>query len=126
MSEVNKDLLRVLRVDIDTALKVVTQKHGITFNAGKCTYDPRHGNLTFQVEGVAAGGIDRDGARYELLRQSHPQLPPLKSTFNYRSKTHQIVGANSTGTKVLTRSGGDGYQFHVEVVERLCRKERDQ
>ena len=122
MSTINKDFLRDLRVDIEAALKSVAKKHEISLETGRCTFDPSSGNFTMKVEGVAKGGIDKRGALYESLRQLRPTLPKLRSKFDYNGKQHEIVGANTTGTKIITKCGDAGYQFPIDAIERLCGK----
>lgn len=122
MPTINKDFLRDLRVDIDTALMAVAKNHEISLKAGQCTFDPSSGNFTFKLEGVAKGGLDKRGALYQDLRRLRPTLPELRSTFVYNGKQHEIVGANTTGSKVIVKCGDKGYQFPVDVIERLCAK----
>ena len=71
---------------------------------------------------MASGGIGKQGALYVSLRKMRPKLPALKSTFVYDGKTHQIVGANRTGTKVFTKCGDKEFQVAVDLVERLAQK----
>lgn len=120
MPTINKDFLRDIRVDIDTALTAVAKKHEISLTAGHCTFDPSSGNFTFKLEGVTKGGLDKSGALYQDLRRLRPTLPELRSTFVYNGKQHEVVGANTTGTKVIAKCGDKRYQFPVDAVERLC------
>lgn len=122
MSELNLDLIKKLRFDIDKALGEVGRMHEVTLKTAKCEYDLAFKNFTFQLEGVAKGGVDRDGARYLSLRLKRPTLPPLRSTFVNRGKTHEIVGASKTGSKILTKCDGQSYEVAVATVERLCSK----
>lgn len=120
--ELDRDLIQRLRVDIDAALEKVAKQHGVSLKAGYCSFDPTSGNFTFKLEGVAKGGVDKAGALYNSLLKFKPELPPLLSEFEYDSKTHQIVGANTTGTKIITKCGEKRFQFPVDAVERLCKK----
>lgn len=122
MSALNKDFLRELRADLDAALDVLAKKHEITLKAGHCTFDPWGGNFTFKLEGTAKGGVDKAGTMYNMLQRIRPKLPALHSTFVYDGKTHEIVGANSTRSKIITNCGGKGYQFPIDAVESLCAK----
>lgn len=122
MSALNKTLLRELRADIDSALDVIAQKHQVTLKTVHCTLDTLNGNFTFKLEGFAKGGVDKAGAMYNMLQRIRQKLPALNSTFEYDGKTHEIVGANSTRSKVFTKCGSKGYQFPTDAVERLCAK----
>ena len=122
MSEFNLDIVKKLRFDIDKALGEVGKMHEVTLKTTKCEYDLAAKNFTFQLEGVAQGGVDKDGARYLSLRLMRPTLPPLSSTFVNRGKTHEIVGANKTGSKILTTCDGKSYEVAVATVESLCSK----
>jgi Domain of unknown function (DUF4259) len=120
MSEINQTFLKELRVDIDTALDKVAKKHRITLKTGHCTFNPSAGNFSFKVEGVGKGGVNKHAALYISLQKLRPNLPPLHTLFTYNGKPHEIVGSNTTGTKVIAECGDKRFQFPVDAVERLC------
>lgn len=121
---IDRNTLRTLRTEIDKALAVVALKNGLTrLAAGSCTFDPSSGNFTFKVEGVASGGTDRAGALYNSIREFDKELPPLGHAFIYQDTRYEIIGANTTGTKVRLRRGdGKTFQFKTDLLKAFIAK----
>jgi hypothetical protein len=61
-TQISKDLLRVLRADIDAALKAVGEKHGVELVTGNASFTPF--NATFKLE-VRAKNADGEAVRKE-------------------------------------------------------------
>lgn len=113
------ETLKRIRPEIDAALAVIAKKYGIEKLAlGKGTYD-NSGSFSFKLEGVMAGGLSVEAQMYEAIRE-YEGLPPLGSHFDSAGTTHTIIGANRTGTKVLTTAfTGKKYLFTVMGVKRI-------
>lgn len=121
---ITKEVLQAVRADMDKALAEIGARHGLTqLKSGKCVYDPRSGNFTIKVEGVAEGGADKDAARYDQIRGLFPGLPERGTEFTYGGEKYAVSGANSTGSKVLAKRNRDGrvYQFPRDAVVKLCK-----
>jgi len=119
---VDKSLLEAVRKATDAALVAVAQAHGLkSLSCGKCVYDPRAGNFTFKLEGIAEGALDKDAARYDQMAELL-SLPPLGSSFRHSGKVHKTVGLNTTGTKVITeRDDGKRFIWPVDTCKALCK-----
>lgn len=113
-----KQKLPAIRASIDAALIAVAKEHGLqSLAAGKCTYDPA-GNFTFKVDGVVAGGLNREAVAYDQMRELLG-LPTLGTTFTYKGETSKIVGLNSTATKVITEKGGQRFIWPVDSIKKI-------
>jgi hypothetical protein len=116
MSKVNESDLDQIRAQIESALAPLS-KTGLTLKVGHCKFDRQNGNFTFNLEGLVQGGLTKEEGAYETLRSVRPKLPPLHSTFLLEGKTFEIVGANTTLTKVNAKSNDKRYTVTIEAVE---------
>jgi hypothetical protein len=125
MAQISKELLRALRVDIDAALADVAKKHGLQqLHAGSCTYDPA-GAFTFKLEGVAEGGVDKNGGRY-INEYKMLGLPPLGTTFKQRSGMFTIAGLTGGGKVIAANEQGKRYVFDMETVKAIVKAQGGQ
>lgn len=117
----DKESMRMLRVAIDQALTTVAKKHGLkSLVAGNATFNDASGSFQFKLEGVTSAGIDKAGQLYNLIRSRNMRLPPLGTSFDQGGGSYKIVGANSTGTKVLAQMpDGKKYLFRVAGIEAI-------
>jgi hypothetical protein len=113
-----------LRPEINAALEPIAKKYGLkSLELGHGTYSPG-GAFTFKLEGVTAGGLDKDAERYKnsvnLLG-----LPPLGTQFRNGAYSYKTAGINTTGTKVLCQRLGSElrYLYTVEIVKALTAAE---
>lgn len=116
--------LRNIRASLDAALAEVAKKHGLQkLNSAACTFDP-HGAFKFSVEGVFAGGLSKEATMYNACRHFE-NLPPLGTKFALRGESDEIVGMNTTGTKVLTTRVSDGKQYwwKVDVLKNILARQ---
>lgn len=120
MATITKQLLVAIRPDLDRALAEVASKHGLSsLKSGQCSFDHRSGNFTMKIEGIGEGGVDKDGARYNLALRDRliDDLPPLGTEFENGGVTYKIVGINSTLSKILVTKGeGERYLFPTEML----------
>lgn len=115
---IDKNLLQNLRVDINEAMRAIIEKHGLTsLSAGNCSYTAM-GSFTFKLEGVVGDGIDKRAALYDSLRTEYPALPSRGTAFDAGSKSYKIVGANTTGTKIVGELGGKTFLFKTSDIVR--------
>ena len=116
MTETNlKDHLPALRRAIDAALVKVAREHDLkSLTCGKCVYDPRAGNFTFQLQGVTTRGLDPDAARYEA-RAKALRLPPLGASFEYGGRTHTIIGLRRGGN-IATSCDGRFFGWRIHTL----------
>lgn len=114
-----KSQLPAIREAINAALIAVAKQQGLTsLTATKCKYDTS-GNFTFSVDGVVEGGLDKEAAAYEQMKDLLG-LPNLGTVFTHRNETSKIIGLNSTGTKVITDKGGKKYIWPVDSIKKIC------
>lgn len=121
---ITKDKLREIRTDMDAALLAVAKRHNLqSLTAAHCVFDTIAGSFTFKVEGITEGGKDKSAALYDTFRQLSPatKLPPRGTKFTCAGRTHEIVGCNTTRSKVLTvRDDGKRFQFPTDAAVRLA------
>lgn len=106
-----------IRHDTDAALQAVAAKHGLkSFAATKGTYGAD--NFNFKIEGVIAGGLGPDAERYERYAASMG-MPPLYRKFSFKFTEYQIVGMNTTGSKVLAKNleNDKVYLFRADYIK---------
>ena len=114
-----RDSLRDIRADMDKVLQEVAKRHGLSkLIAGHASFDPHAGFFTMKVEGTAAGGITKEAARYNELRNFTPNLPEVGDVTRVGGKLYIIRGCNTTGTKVLGELEGKRYLLTVPSVQR--------
>jgi len=120
MSNDTRQLMIALRPEINAVLAPIAKKYGLkALELGRGIYSPS-GAFTFKLEGVTAGGIDKDAERYknsaELLG-----LPPLGTEFRNSVHNYKIVGINTIGSKVICQRVGSElrYLYTVEIVKAL-------
>jgi len=118
----DKQFLRVLRNEIDQALKPVGEKHRIVLACGKCTYS--EGYATFRLE---ASEVKEDGT--VVTRESEDfkrccQLfalneEDLGKTVVVSGNTYTIEGLNLNSNKfpiLVKRSDGKRFKMPTEVI----------
>ena len=115
-----RQLLQTLRPEINAALAVIATKHGLkSLHCGNATFSSG-GSFVFKLEGVLAGGLDKDAERY-ANSMAMLKLPPLGTSFSAGGKSYKTVGLNTTGSKVvIERADGKRFLQATDVVSRLC------
>lgn len=114
-----KAKLPAIREAMNKALAEVAKQHGLPSLMATSAKYGAEGYFTFKVEGVLAGGLDKEGAAYEQM-QEVLGLPKLGTEFSYHGKNDKIIGLNSTATKVVTqRADGKKYLWPVESIKRI-------
>lgn len=118
---ISRDKLAAIRVDLDAALVTIAKKHGLAkFVTGKIVYT-QGGAFTAKVEGVPEGGLTKEAQRYLDLRTYTRGLPELGASIKLQGRTREavytIVGANTTGSKVLVNDAdGKGWLYEVKYI----------
>jgi hypothetical protein len=111
----NKLLLQKIREDMNVALAEVAKKYDLeSLRATNCTY--RESGFDFKIEGILKGGKSKEAERYE---QNHHLfgLPPLNEKIRFGNETYEMVGMNTTGSKVHgKRSDGKVYLLDADRV----------
>lgn len=116
-----KSLMQALRPEIDAALAEIAKKHNLQkLELARGTFS-REGSFTWKLEGVAAGGIDKDAERYKTCREMF-NLPPLGTEVTLSGKTFTISGINTTASKIKInrKVDGKGFVAPLDVIQRVC------
>jgi len=98
--KITKDLLRLLRSDIDAALSAVGTKHGIQLKAGNVTFTDLNATFKLEVSTLTEGGaaISKERANLLHLRQ---QLGLTEENLNQvimvGGEAHVLDGYINTG-----------------------------
>lgn len=111
-----KDRLPAIRAAMNAALADVAKKLDLSkLEAGHITYDPRAGNFTVKVEGIAAGGVDPEEKRYDDRRQLL-NLPARGATFRSGHDRHTIVGMKRGGSVLTRTKDGRTYRWRADLI----------
>lgn len=122
--------LDLIRKDVNLALAVIAEKHGLkSLGLGKGTFNEN--GCTFKLECVFAGGASKDEQRYDDLRRYHPELPARDSDARFLTngrETLELVGANTTGSKIIAKhADGKQYLYRTDaILGMIARAQRDE
>jgi len=123
--------LETMTKEIEQTLEVVGKKYGYTLKIGNTSYDTE-GNFSTKLKGInqKEGAKPPEAIRYEALVEykkmiNEPMLP-LGSQFVYGVDEYTIVGVNTTGTKILSKSTKNGktYLFPVNLIEIFAKAQK--
>jgi hypothetical protein len=115
----DKAALKAIREDMNTALSIVAQKHGLeSFNIGNIRFSSD--NFRCQLEATRKGGKSKEEASYDLRAVAF-KLPPRGTLFTYGSKAYATHSLR--GKYVVAARHGDGklFRFPVLTVVDLCK-----
>ena len=70
MPNINKEMLRVLRDEINEALKAIGQRHGVTIKAGSAKFTPEAARFALDVTANSATGETQDIGAVEFKRNA--------------------------------------------------------
>jgi hypothetical protein len=124
IKQFDRNNLKVLRADIDAALKAVGEKHGIVLTCGNASFLPTTATLKVECATKAADGqiVTReaeDFKRYAAMIGMQPS--DLGKTFRQNGKTFKIEGYNSKARTmpIIAKdvASGRGYKFSIETVK---------
>src|SRR5262249_26174777 len=107
--------LDVIRADILSALKAVTEKHGVTFGFGNTNYSP--GSFSVRLEAKSDGGEKRDFEEYALGCGLKPS--DFGAVFTYKKTKYTVSGIkprSGTYPIVATREDGQKFNFSADTV----------
>lgn len=93
----NRDVIRDLRTEINAALAAVAAKHGLSMNAGNCSFTSTSATLKLEISTISATGevisktlaALRSNAKWLGLTDDH-----LNATFQIAGHTYKLVGYN--------------------------------
>jgi hypothetical protein len=132
MAQVTRDLMKVIRADIDAALVAVAQKHGIAISLGNGSYSPDGLSGHFKLKLAAKTNAD-DGANANQLQarvnwDRHCEMFGLKKdwlncTFIREGHEYKIIGLLPGRSKFPVLALKDGSKEVIlpaaAVAERL-------
>lgn len=121
IKQFDKVNLKVIRKDIDAALKEVMQKHGIDLSIGNISFSS--GKFTTRL----TGKVEVSEENKEMLTIPMFQVHGFNvgDTFKHNTKTMKIVGYNSRRPKncvELEDQNGKKFTASIDAVKaKLCR-----
>ncbi len=99
MAEITRELLRVLRADINAALESVGAKHGVVIAAEGASFTATEAKFKLMVSGTAAPGETPRAARLAntlgVYKAMYPAIDFDAKYRNSRGETLTIEGYNS-------------------------------
>ena len=125
MTTFDRVTLRVLREEIDAALKAVADKHGISLTLGKITFAGDGSTMSGKIEGaVARDGQVQTKEAVDFLKYAEVyglKAEDLGRQFVSKGRWFEITGLRPKAPKrpVLARGVADGqtYVFPVEMIK---------
>ncbi len=116
--KMSKELLKVLREDINEALKAVAIKHGLeSLKAGNCSYDDTQ--ATFKVAANLKVADETKNAKIAFnLRMIGLEPTDLNRVITIAGKQFKIVGVNTRSRKnpIEIERVSDGAKFCCPVT----------
>jgi hypothetical protein len=116
---------RLLRAELEAALKIVADKHGISIKTGKMTYSDTNVKVSLEVATVSEGGEVNTREKKDFLQFA--EIYGLKPTdlgrnFKSQGELYQITGLNTKKQKFAIQAkrlrDGHSYGFVAEDVKR--------
>ena len=125
---IDKNLLKLLREDINAALKAVGEKHGVQLSAGGCSFLPTTATFKLEVQTISSNGVAITREMADLrnpltlsmyrLTEAH-----LTQTFKSGGRTFVLAGYRHKASKnpFLAKCFEDGknYIFPADAIQRL-------
>jgi hypothetical protein len=117
----NRDSLKVLREDLENALKQVAEKHGIQATVGSASFTAN--NIVWKIElavkDESGNAIDRHAEAFKVLATSYGLKPEdLGREFVVSGVKYQLKGINTRSRKfpVVADCITDGKSYAFPVV----------
>lgn len=125
----NKNLLKVMRVDINKALEAVGEKHGCTLELGSIRYseDSFEGKLSCTMNAADGSKVSKNALLWNTSCHLFGfEKEDLGREFTVRGKTFTISGLKPSNRKypILADQGGGTYKFNDEDVLRYLERSK--
>ncbi len=126
---ITRQLLKILREEIDQALKTVGEKHGLEFQAGSASFSGN--NFTFKLAGSMIGedgkAVTKEVETFKAFAKLYGLQPEdLGKEFTRHGRRFTICGLKMSAKKypiMATRDDGERFKFPAEDVVRLLTTE---
>ena len=120
---IDRDLLREIRSDIEVALKIIAEAHGISLTAGSCRFGPDQ--FTLKIEGavLAPSAEGEPALAADLVRRaSLDGIPDITKKFIFRGSEYSVTGHNLSARKNCYRikrlRDGKTFRASANLVKR--------
>lgn len=129
--EVTRDLLRVLRDELNAAIAPIAAKHGVALQVGNASFTPTTATFKLEVgilDGAPEGAstqVIKAQADWKRLARSFGLDPAwLGKSFSYAGVTATILGLMPKRTKypILVDKAGKHFLLPIESVRALMRQ----
>lgn len=119
---INRSLLRILRPEIEEALKEVGEKYKLKFSVGRASFSDHNATFKLELATISKDGKvkSRTASDFELYAASWGLEPEdLGKTFQYAGDNYKIVGAKPRSYKypILVERNGKTYKMPAEQVK---------
>jgi hypothetical protein len=120
---------RMLRAEIDAALKQVAEKHGISLRAGNARFGPDNMSMKLEAAIISSDGQVKSPERTDFERHAAMfgfKADDLGATFPFRGTTYEIVGLKVRSRKYPVlgkRADGKTFKFNANDVLRAMGRE---
>jgi hypothetical protein len=95
MATITKDLMRAIRIDVNSALVAVGQKHGVVLTLGNGTFTADNAHFKLNVAAVSSDGnvITKEAADLKLYQRTLGLTDAqLTQVFTLAGKAHVLCG----------------------------------
>jgi hypothetical protein len=122
IKQLDRATLKFLRAELDTAVAVVAQRHGIVLTIGNARFTPATATFKLNVATKTTDGtvIDREREDFIALADVYDLKPEwLDKTFQHGGLTYKIVGLKTRRRKnpVVATHSGKTYVFPVDIIK---------
>jgi len=114
--EITRDAVKLLREEINDALKTLGEKHGVTIAARNATFEPTKATFKLEVTGSAPDGKSHDQVEWARHAMSFGlEAEWFGEEFAIGAVRYQIVGLTPRARKypVLARKLGTGTVYKL-------------
>jgi hypothetical protein len=114
--EFNKEKVRAISNEIEAAVQVVAQAHGIVIKRGAASYTDSNFSLALKISTIGEGGVVQSQERLDFLSMAHfygLKAEDIDQEFNYAGDRYKVVGLKRKSTKfpILVEKIATGKRF---------------
>jgi hypothetical protein len=118
ITQIDRDTCRLMRPEIDAALRAVAEKFGMVYKPGSATFTA--GYVTFKAVVGADGAVaSKDAEAFKRNAGFYGlDAADLGRTFTYAGKSYKIVGCapKSYRFPILAETGGKTFKLPADAV----------
>jgi len=119
VNELNREVLKVLRIKVANALQAVTDEMGVKFDLGNIRFSPS--TFTAKMEGSLINATSKRISDYDMFKTVY-NLPDLGTVITLGTKKYEVSGFKASARKnnVLIKQLGSSKEYvcSVDAIQR--------